>query len=73
MADENGIDADKVLEDGVITSCTLRHLSDTLDREEREEKLLNGSLTMVCTYPEVSLVSFCSFIGIYTSFNVNIV
>lgn len=56
MADQNksDFDANKVLEDGMITGCVVRHLSDALEREEHEERVLNGPLSSVCTYPEVS-------------------
>jgi hypothetical protein len=55
MDDNGGFDPDKILEDGVITGCTLRNLSESIEREEQEERVLNGSLSMVCTYPEVDI------------------
>lgn len=56
MDNNKSFDPEQVLEDGVITGCTLRNLSETLDREEHEDQVLNGALSMVCTYPEVSQV-----------------
>jgi hypothetical protein len=55
MSNENtDINAAEILEDGVITGSALRHLSEEIQKHEDDEKILNGTLSMVCTYPEVS-------------------
>jgi hypothetical protein len=65
MAENNQTpDADKALQDGIISASAFCHLVGMMGREEHEEKILNGALSMVCTYPEVSHLN----IDFYNSF-----
>ncbi|KAI6238298.1 putative E3 ubiquitin-protein ligase UBR7 isoform X2 [Aphelenchoides fujianensis] len=50
--DEHKSAADRMLADGVVTGAAWKQLADEFERDEETERVINGPLSMVCTYPE---------------------
>ncbi|KAI6204390.1 hypothetical protein M3Y94_00668800 [Aphelenchoides besseyi] len=49
---KTNLNVEDVLEDGIVTNAVLMQLSEEYREEEETERMINGPLSMVCTYPE---------------------
>ncbi|KAI6179931.1 putative E3 ubiquitin-protein ligase UBR7 [Aphelenchoides besseyi] len=51
---KTNLNVDDVLEDGIVTNAVLMQLNEEYRDEEETERMINGPLSMVCTYPEIN-------------------